>query len=171
MQWNIVVLGAISIGIASAPPDKPAPRVPTEGGVVVERPAWFEPGCQYVREIEYREVEHAICKVVPIKRTKWVYCSKPDYFCLPACPLLNHCREKDCDPGCTCQTCKGPYCRQALLKKKVEYECGTRCEVEVVKEKVPCTVWRKVPCLPTQPVVPSSKPTVTAPASSAPPLR
>lgn len=108
-------------------------------------PPYCEPGFEYVQVVEYQEHDHPVCKIVPNKRSKWLYSSKPDYFCLPGCPL--HVRHDEC--GCDvleyCPTCKGPYCRCQLLKKKVEWTCGTKCVVEVVKEKVPCVVWRKVP--------------------------
>ncbi len=120
------------------------PLLASDREVCTEKPPSCEPGFRYVPVTELREVEHPVCKVVPAKRTKWVYSSKPDYYCLPACPCpcLHH-KDSPCD---ACKHCEGPYCRQQLLKKQVEWECGTKCVVEVLKEKVPCTVWRKVPC-------------------------
>jgi hypothetical protein len=29
------------------------------------------------------------------------------------------------------------------MKKEIEWECGKKCEIQVVKEKVPVLVWRK----------------------------
>jgi hypothetical protein len=118
-----------------------------------ERPAYCETGFTFVQVVEYKEIEHKVCKRVPDKRTKWVYCSKPGDYCLS--PLCGRHHRDDCD-SC-CQDCKGPYCRKLLLKKKVEWECGTKCVVETVKEKVPCTVWRKVP-IGTEKSVPSQAP-------------
>jgi hypothetical protein len=133
---------------------------PPEEEVYAAKPAFCEPGFQFVEEAGYREVEHFHCKVVPDKRTKWVYCSKPDYFCVPACPLHGHHQDG-------CAHCQGPYCRPQLLKKKIEWECGTKCVVEVVKETVPCVVWRKVPCGPAQPAPGPER--LPPPTGSAPP--
>jgi hypothetical protein len=162
MKWRAVVLGA-ALGVAGFAPPGPPPQE-----VCAEKPSSCEPGYRYVEEVGYREVERAVCKVVPVKRAKWVYCSKPDYFCLPACPLLGKWCRDECDACQPCEACKGPYCRQQLLKKKVEWECGTKCEVEVVKEKVPCTVWRKVPCGPAEPA-PATPARAPVPPGSAPP--
>jgi hypothetical protein len=101
-------------------------------------PGYCEPGYQWVPETVYREVECPVCKVVPNMRKKWVYCSKPDYFCVPA--LHGACKDG------ACAACSGPYRRELLLKKQIEYQCGTKCVVEMVQEKVPYTVWKKVPC-------------------------
>lgn len=111
--------------------------------VCTDKPGQCEPGYRLVQEITYQEVEHACCKEVPNIRKKWVYCSKPDYYCVPNC-------KKGCcgqDGGCggypdRCHL----HCRAQLLKKQVECVYGTKCVVEITKEKVPCVIWRKVPC-------------------------
>jgi hypothetical protein len=139
MKRFALVLGLVLAGSGWFPPAASAQDV------YGPKPASCEPGFRYVQVLEYREVERPVCKVVPVMRKKWVYRSKPDYFCLPACPLLKPCSPDGCT-GCGHGTnCEGPYCREKLLKKQVEWQCGTRCVVEVVKEKVPCRVWRKVP--------------------------
>lgn len=155
LMLSLVLVGALS-GVAKAQE------------VCTDKPIYCEPGYRLVQEIGYKEVEHACCKVVPNKRTKWVYCSKPDYFCVSHCP---HCRDRcgdDCGGCCqSCGSCKGPYCRQALLKKQVECVYGTKCVVEIVKEKVPCVYWRKVPCGPEALPAPMSTP---APMPAASPM-
>ncbi len=128
-----------------------------------EKPTSCEPGFRLVQETTYQEVEHPVCKVVPDKRSKWIYCTRPDYFCVPACPL--HCGHHP--DGC--DRCRGPFCRQQLLKKKVEWECGTKCVVEIVKEKVPTVVWRKVPCAPGQPGQSPAPELLPPPSGHAPP--
>jgi hypothetical protein len=129
---------------------------------VAEQPPSCEPGFHLVPEVEYKEVEYPVCKVVPDMRTKWIYSTKPDYYCIPACPLFakHH--------GDSCPQCRGPFCRPKLLKKKIEYECGTKCVVEVVKEKVPCLVWRKVPGGPGHPEPDRGAEVLPAPAGSPP---
>jgi hypothetical protein len=131
-----------------------------------QMPAYCEPGFKYVQAVEYKEIEHTFCKRVPDKRTKWVYCSKPAIFCLS--PLCGHHDKHDCDGGDCCQDCKERHCRRTLWKKKVEWECGTKCVVETVKVKVPCTVWRKVP-IETEQSAPSQEPeSLPRPKASAP---
>lgn len=130
--------------------------------VYTEKPAYCEPGFQLIEETGYREVERRVCKEVPIKRTKWVYSARPDYFCLPRWPCSGH----DCSEECS--NCKGLYCRKQLVKKRVEYECGTQCVVEVVKDRVPCAVWRKVPCEPAKPVALPTATPMPADSPSAP---
>jgi len=104
-----------------------------------------EPGFKWVREVRYHQIEHRYCKEVPDKRSKWVYDTKPDYFCTPRCPIHLFHHQNDCDQCEACQSCKGPCRREIVLKKRVEWECGTKCVVETVKEKIPYIVWRKVP--------------------------
>jgi hypothetical protein len=133
-----------------------------------QMPASCEPGFTYVQAVEYKEIEHTFCKRVPDKRTKWVYCSKPAIYCLS--PLCGHHHKHDCDGGDCCQDCKERHCRRTLWKKKVEWECGTKCVVETVKEKVPCTVWRKVP-IGTEQSVPGQAPEALPPPKESAPSR
>ncbi len=161
MKWNAVTLGAMLFCAGAALPDGPPALV------FADKPPPCEPGYRYVQETGYREVDHPFCKVVPIKRTKWIYTSRPDYFCIPACPLTGLFHHGDgCCANEPCPACEGPNCRQKLFKKKVEWECGTRCVVEVIKEKVPCPVWRKVPCGPGE--VPPAPPPLLVPPPAAP---
>lgn len=135
-----------------------------------DRPGQCEPGYRLIQEITYQEVEHACCKEVPNMRKKWVYCSKPDYFCVPNC--RKGCCGRDggcCGDGC----CQEPHrcnlhCREQLMKKQVECQYGTKCVVEITKEKVPCVIWRKVPCAPVE-HLPAPLPTsAPAPVTGAP---
>ena len=123
------------------------------------------------QKVEYKEIEHPICKMVPDKRSKWVYCTRPDYYCIPPCPI--HCPWHHHDDCCCCEQClqcKGPYCRPALYKKQVEWECGMKCVVEMKKEKVPVLVWRKVPLKEEKkrPTAPKKRPDSPTPGSRAP---
>ena len=107
-------------------------------------PPTAEPGFTWVRVVRYKEIQHPVCKRVPDKRYRWVYDTRPDYYCLPTCPPLFS-RHKDGGDDCQpCQNCKGPYYRPQLRKKQVEMNCGWKCVVEYVKEKVPVVAWRKV---------------------------
>lgn len=133
-----------------------------------EKPAYCEPGFQYIPVTEYREVSHACCKQVPIIRKKWVYSSKSDYFCVPKFPACSCDKQAGCPSSPECGSCNGPFCRQQLIKKRVEYQCGTKCEVEIVKDKVPCVVWRKVPCSQVGP--PPGAPTTGSPPATSHPV-
>ncbi len=115
-----------------APPENEPQRLPA-----------LEPGYEYVRKIEYKEVERRYCKMVPDKRSKWVYDTKPDYYCVPPCPLRKLFHHGDCEQCEACPACKGPFCRQQLMKKQIQWDCGQKCVVETVKDKVPYFVWRK----------------------------
>lgn len=132
-----------------------------------------EPGYQWVQEIGYQDIDHPCCKRVPNMRKKWVYCSKPDYFCVPEC-RRGGCGNGGCDRD-SCGDCFGPYCRKQLLKKQVECQYGTKCVVEITKEKVPCVIWKKVPCGTPSGVAPAPMPSslpapmpATTPTSSVP---
>lgn len=105
-----------------------------------------EAGYMLVEEIGTREVVREVCKTVPdVKKVKkWVYSTVPDNFCLQHTPCHGH--HGDCC-GEGCRYCEGPYCRNQLAKKLVTQDCPTtKCVVEKVVERVPCTVYRKVPC-------------------------
>jgi hypothetical protein len=105
-----------------------------------------EPGYRIVEEVCYKEVIHKVCRLVPdVKKvTKPVF----EVKCIP------YCQKKW--PGSGCQDCCGkgpcPTCgkvrtRKVLMKKFVTCEEPiTRCEVECVVERIPYTVYRKVPC-------------------------
>src|SRR4051812_6993016 len=115
MRRHLLLLGVAFMIGAACPPARAQETY-------AERPATCEPGFTYVETVEYREVERRICKLAPDKRTKWVYRTEPDYFCVPACPWPGLCRH-----GCpTCTDCEGPRCRPKLFKKLVEYDCGTK---------------------------------------------
>jgi len=157
MKRYAVLVGMILAGLEGIAPLAVAQEVYTT------KPTFCETGYQLVEETAYKEVEHTVCKVVPNQKTKWVYSSRPDYYCLPGCPFHGqHCE----DGSANCESCKGPYCRQQLLKKKVEWTSGTKCVTEVVKDMVPCTVWRKVPCGPVSvgPPHPNAAPAPSFPA-------
>jgi hypothetical protein len=101
-----------------------------------------EPGYTYVPETQVKEVERYVCKLVPYtKQTKkWVYSQKDAPFCIHKSGKLGW---LCCfDPGC-----QGPFQRKLLVKTEivVKEEPATRCVVEKTIEKVPCTVYRKVP--------------------------
>jgi hypothetical protein len=121
---------------------EPLPRNTAREVYQDEPPAPAEPGFKWVRDVRYKEERHPYCKKVPEKIYKWVYDTRPDYYCLPSCPLHLFHRKNDCDG---CQDCKGPYYRPQLKKMQVETTVGWNCVVDYVKEKVPYVVWRKTP--------------------------
>lgn len=127
-------------------------------------PGPCEPGYEWVEVTVYQEVVRDVCKIVPDikKTTKWVYSTVADPFCIQKSPhkpghlshlLHGHKCDGHCEGGCP--TCQGPYCRQQLVKKQVVCEePTTKCIVEKVVERIPCTTWQKVPCgtvIPTMP--------------------
>lgn len=130
MALTAAVVGALSTSRASGP-DAP--------------PAACEPGFKWVQVTEYREVCRDVCKIVPdVKETKkWVYSQIDDPFCIKRSG--RGCADGACANECA--SCEGPYCRKQLVKKLVICkEPTTKCVVEKIMEKVPCTVYRKVPC-------------------------
>ncbi len=118
-----------------------------------QKPA-CEPGYTLVEETCYKEVVRKVCRVVPeVKKvSKWVYETRDEHYCLPTCPglLCHRTHEKPCDgcpPGTAHPGCGKPACRRVLVKKEVTIDCpGYKRVVEDVVERVPYTVWRKVPC-------------------------
>jgi len=129
------VLGALCVFCLSA-------------GVRAAGPPTCEPGYQIVEEVCYKEVVHCVCKVVPdIKKvTKPVHDCKAVEFCQLKCPGF-HCKH-GCD-GAPCPDCGKVRTRTVLLKKFVTVEEPTcKCVVEKVIERVPYTVYHKVPCRP-----------------------
>lgn len=125
-----------------------------------------EPGYQIVEEICYQDVCHKVCRVVPDvkKTTKPVYSCKTEDYCLKKCPRLCHCAED-------CPTCDHPRTRKILVKKFVTTECPTyKCVVETVVERVPCKVYRKVPCISVVPPPPCLPPAPPCPAVTTVPM-
>lgn len=121
-------------------------------------PGPCEPGYRWVQEDSFQEVERCVCKAVPsVKKVrKVVYETKPDPFCVRLASFRDLFAgkgkggEADCGEGCL--KCKGPHHRAILVKTEITCEVpSTRCVVEKVVEKVPCKVWRKVPCAPGAP--------------------
>lgn len=121
-----------------------APARASDQVVYQEQPPAPVPGFKWVREIRYKEEQYPVCKRVPDKRYRWVYDTRPDYYCLPPCPFHLHHRDCECDGCQQCQDCKGPYYRPQLKKMQVEMNCGWKCVREYVKYKVPVVAWRKV---------------------------
>lgn len=112
-------------------------------------PPACEPGYTVVKEVVYKEVVRKVCReVCDVKKvTKWVYDCKTENFCLKQCRPGHKCSED-------CASCKGPYQKNLLIKRMVvEEHPTTKCVVEEVVERVPCVVYRKVPCA----AVPSPK--------------
>lgn len=94
-----------------------------------------EPGFQYVEETVIQEVTRAVCKMVPETKKKWVYSTIDAPYCV-----------QDSHHGADCH-CAGPYCRKLLVKRQVDEPCpGMKCVTELIVEKVPVTIFRKVPC-------------------------
>jgi hypothetical protein len=141
--FALVLAGLTWVGGEGATQEA-APRDASRDVYQEEPPAPAEPGFKWVREVRYKQVQQPVCKLVPDKRYKWLYETRPDYYCIPACPLHFRCHKSDCDECQFCQNCKGPYYRPQLKKIQVEMDCGWKCIVEYVKAEVPCVVWRKV---------------------------
>lgn len=95
-----------------------------------------EPGFKIVEEVVMQDVVRTVCKMVPETKKKWVYAWIPDPFCI-------------LDAHHHCPQCDGPHCRKLLVKRLVDEPCPTlKCVTETIVEKVPVTVYRKVPCAP-----------------------
>jgi hypothetical protein len=163
MTRSAILLVSILLGMGV--PARSLRAQPAAQPASEQTPPACPPGFRCVKEIEYREQERAVCKQVPIKHSKWVYCSRVDHFCLPVVCRSFFGQHVACE---TCTDCNGPLVRHQLLKKKVEWESGTRCVVETVKERVPCVVWRLVPsdAAPTLSPLPASVPSLPAKTSS-----
>jgi hypothetical protein len=98
-------------------------------------PPACEPGFKIVEEVVMQDVERFVCKMVPETKKKWVYSMIDDPFC------VQNTRHGDCPE------CSGPYCRKLLVKRLVDEPCpGMKCITEKIVERVPVTVYRKVPC-------------------------
>lgn len=109
-----------------------------------------EPGYTIVEEIVYKEVIKKRCVPAPDvqKKTKWVYECRSEDFCVKKCSLGQGCAH-GCGQGCgaSCTHCDRPMTRNLLVKKLVVEECPSdKCVIETYVEKVPCKVYRKVPC-------------------------
>jgi hypothetical protein len=133
------------------------------------RPAACEPGYMIVEEVCYKDVVCKVCKPAPDtkKPKKWVYSVKTEDFCLPKAPPhgcgsghgLGHahgCGKPDCGGCAECKRCGKVQCRNLLVKRQVDQcdEHTSKCVVETVVQRVPYTVYRKVPCTAPQHVVP-----------------
>ena len=98
-----------------------------------------EPGYQIVEEVVIQEVTRAVCKMVPETKKKWVYSTIDAPYCI-----------QECSHGhghANCPHCSGPYCRKLLVKRQIDEPCETmKCVTELIVEKVPVTIYRKVPC-------------------------
>ena len=108
-----------------------------------------EPGFKIVEETVIQEVTRTVCKMVPETKKHWVYSTIDDPFCV-----------RDSKHG-QCPNCAGPYCRKLLVKTQIDLPCPTlKCVTETIIERVPVTVYRKVPCAivpETIPVLPLKK--------------
>jgi hypothetical protein len=131
-----ILLGSISLALpGSAAESTPAPA------------AACDDGCTVVEEICYKDVVvRSHCRLVPDTKTvkKTVYSYKTVAFCKPGCPnLLRRCGDAE---ACTeCECC--PRYKRVLVKREiVEKKEGFKCVVEEEKERVPYTVYRRVPC-------------------------
>jgi hypothetical protein len=147
MKRYAILLAMLLAGVTWAFGDGSAQETASRNsGEVVyqEEPPPPGPGFKWVREVRYREQQYPVCKRVPDKRYKWVYDTRPDYYCLPPCPFHLHHRDDNCQGCQDCQNCKGPYYRPQLKKMLVEMNCGWKCVLEYVKYKVPQVAWRKV---------------------------
>jgi hypothetical protein len=99
------------------------------------RPA-CEPGFKIVEEVVIQEVTRALCKFVPETKKKWVYTWVDDPFCI-----------QDRRHPHDCPHCAGPYCRKLLVKRQIDEPCQTlKCVTELITERIPVKVYRKVPC-------------------------
>jgi hypothetical protein len=102
--------------------------------------------------VQYQEVVKKVCRQVPdVKKvTRWVYSCKTADFCKPGCFLHGPGHQDgcgDCDGHRPCCPCGPVGCKHLLLKRLVTEECPTtRCVVECTVERVPCVVYRMVPC-------------------------
>ncbi|MBI3860555.1 MAG: hypothetical protein HY290_01520 [Planctomycetia bacterium] len=132
----LLAAGAAAIpGLAG----EPAPSaVPCPGG---------DEGYTMVEKTCYREVVvRSHCRLVPeiksVKKT--VYSYKDVAFCRPNCPNpVRRCGDAEICTECEC--C--PRYRRVLVKREVvEKKEGFKCVVEEEKERVPYTVYERVPC-------------------------
>jgi len=109
-------------------------------------PPVCEPGYMLVEETCYRDEVRRHCRLVPdVKKVrKTVYECQEEYFCLPPCRLPAWCGLAE---PAGCPTCAEPYRRRLLVKKEVvEEQPSCKWVVETTVEKVPYTVYHKVPC-------------------------
>lgn len=106
-----------------------------------------EDGYTVVEETCYREVVvSSRCKLVPETKSvkKAVYSYKDVPYCRPNCPNPLD-RWGDAETCTACECC--PRYKRVLVKREVVEKKETmKCVVEEVKEKVPYTVYRRVPC-------------------------
>jgi len=109
-----------------------------------------EPGYRIVEEVVYQEVTRKVCRQVEEKKKKTVYSCKSQDFCVPdgpgRCPRpCGHHHRVDACPSCQAA---GATIRSkcVLIKKQVDDTPVKKWVVEEIKEVVPVTVYRKVPC-------------------------
>lgn len=130
MKKNLLAMAAVLVGLALA-------LQPVSADGILQRhharPA-CEPGFQLIEETVMQDVTRTVCKMVPETKKKWVYDWVSDPFCI-----------LDSKHG-QCPNCAGPYCRKQLVKRQVDVPCPTmKCVTETITERVPVTVYRKVP--------------------------
>lgn len=95
-----------------------------------------EPGFQLIEEVVMKEVTRTVCKMVRETKKKWVYDWIDDPFCILNTKHHGHCPQ-----------CNGPYCRKLLVKRQIDEPCSTmKCVTETIVEKIPVTIYKKVPC-------------------------
>ena len=135
---------ALGLAASAARAGAPKPPQPAASAPKPSPSATAEPACH--------EVVRYVCKIVPNIRARWVYECIDDPFCIQVSPKghgcghgcghqgCGHhgCGRKSCDS--TIPNCEGPYCRKQLVKRLIEEECGTRCVIEKIVEKVPIAV-------------------------------
>jgi hypothetical protein len=128
-----------------------------------------EPGYTLVPEVTYVEVCRKVCKLVPdVRETeKWVYSCKSEDLCFKKCPLHGLHTCAGCEQCGACVQCDKPVTRNRLVKRLVVEECPS---VKCVVERVPCVVYRKVPCgfapSPAPEMLPAPKPPPAGAASA-----
>jgi hypothetical protein len=132
MKYKVLAFALLAFGFAIAL--KPA----SADGILKNHhnKPYCEPGYQLVEEVVIQEVTRAVCKMVPETKKKWVYST----IDAPYCVLDSHGNHH-------CPQCAGPYCRKLLVKRQIDEPCETlKCVTELIVEKVPVTIYRKVPC-------------------------
>jgi hypothetical protein len=118
-------------------------------GMGGDGPPACEPGYTLVAETCYREELRRCCKLVPeVKKvTRVVYACEEEYGCAPRCRIPGLCAKKGCCETAPCPTCADVVRKRKLVKKLiVEEKAGHKWVVEMQVERVPHTVYRKVPC-------------------------
>jgi len=131
MKHKLLAVAAMLVGIALAWQSASADGILKKHH---NKPA-CEPGFQIIEEVVMQEVTRTVCKMVPETKKKWVYDWIDDPFCVQNTKHGN------------CPECSGPYCRKLLVKKQIDLPCPTmKCVTETIVERVPVTIYKKVPC-------------------------